>query len=110
MLKCIGYRFKSFHGSINGTQIDSDKLIFSYISDDEDGLTGWECHQITMKVDRVEKVFGVKVMCDQFGKLIAPELDNFVKKPIFISCSFDMKGNATVNRVIVDPTLQEDKS
>lgn len=111
MLKCIGYRFKSFHGLINGNQIDSDKLIFSYISDEEDFLSGWESHQITIKADKVERVFGVKLMRDQIGNLIAPELDKFIKQPIFISCSMDAKGNATVNRVIIDPTVQteEDK-
>ena len=50
-------------------------------------------------------------MRDQIGNLIAPELDKFIKQPIFISCSMDAKGNATVNRVIIDPTVQteEDK-
>lgn len=109
MLKCIGYRFKSFHGVINGKQVDSDKLIFSYISDEEDFLTGWESHQISMQIDKVERVFGVKVGRDQMGFLIAPELDRFIKQPIIISCSFDDRGNAKVSKVFIDPT-SENKS
>lgn len=110
MLKCIGYRFKSFHGTINGQRIDSDKLLFSYISDEEDFLQGWECHQMSIQANRVESVFGAKVMQDQVGNLMAPELDKFIKKPIFISCSFDDKGKAKVNKVIIDPTVENSES
>lgn len=120
MLKCIGYRFKSFHGEVNGKMVDSDKLIFSYISDDENGLVGFESHQLEIGgfganstnqcIDRVQRVFNVKVNFDQYGNLFSPELDVFVKKPIFISCSIGNNGKAVVNRVIIDPTYQADKS
>ena len=110
MLKCVGYRFKSFHGTINGSRIDSDKLLFSYISDEEENLTGWETHMLIVKVENVSRIFGVDVMRDTTGNLIAPELEQFRNKPIFLSCTFDEKGKAKVNRVIVDTTHpQNDK-
>jgi hypothetical protein len=110
MLKCIGYRFKSFHGEINGKQIDSDKLLFSYMSDEEEGLNGWESHQLSINANRVESVFGVKIAFDQMGNIIAPELDAFIKQPILISCSFDNKNKATISRVFIDPSVHEKKS
>jgi hypothetical protein len=113
MLKCIGYRFKSYHNSINGTRIDSDKLIFSYISDEDPGVVGWESHQLEIKAtspqmlgERLSRIFGVSIMNDQVGNLIAPELDKYLKQPVFISCSFDQNNRATVNRVIIDPSQQ----
>lgn len=112
MLKCTGYRFKSFHGVINGNQCDSEKLIFSYVSDEDPGVVGYESHTIDVRAtnqrmlgERVGRLFGVTTMTDQMGNLIAPELDSFIKQPILISCSFDENRRAIVNRVIIDHPL-----
>lgn len=117
MLKCVGYRFKSFHDEYDGKVIDSDKLVFNYVSDDEEGLTGYECHQleiggfgsasVSQCIDKVQKAFGVKVSVDQYGNLFAPELDSFIKKPVLISCSIGKNGKAIVNRVIIDSTVDK---
>jgi hypothetical protein len=111
MIKCTGYRFKSYHGDINGNRIDSDKLIFSYLSDEEYGLVGWEAYTLEIKApnpqilgEKLKNIFGVSISTDQFGNLMATGLDQFIKQPIIISCKLDRTGKATVSRIILDPS------
>ncbi len=89
MIKCIGYIRKSGNfKDDSGKSIDYDNIILYLISDENDGVVGFESTQLKIKAASFEKLCpGLYSVNDLLDQTISLDYSLFSDKPVLRSIS-----------------------